>query len=79
MKPTSEHIDQAVWEIWKFVRVNKNSLNSGECCKRIRAFVEMRVEEISTERDVMARQLREANERIRRLKQEAAIREAQAI
>lgn len=78
MKPTSEHIDQAVWEIWKFVRVNKNSLNSGECCKRIRAVIDMAVASIAADHKSMSEELSKAKERNKELRQKLAIKDVQA-
>jgi hypothetical protein len=42
-------IDQAVWDIWQFVRENAHSLNSGHCTAMIREMVDQAMADIRVE------------------------------
>ena len=73
-------VEDKVWTLWAFVRENRNSLNSDGVCKRIRAAVQIGVEEIAEDATAMAAEneklqakIKELNQQIKVLKESANV------
>jgi hypothetical protein len=60
-------VEDKVWTLWAFVRENRNSLNSDGVCKRIRAAVQLGVEEIAEDATAMAAENEKLQEKIKDL------------
>ena len=67
---TDVRLEQQIWEIWGYCRLNKDSLDSGRHCKIIREVVVTAVADVQKRCELLAVELANEKESSSALKQE---------